>query len=381
MATTRRIIVSVDTRRACRYLTDPALLDRLCAARLEREAEAIRAEGWKWIAIMPDTSYETLRGYGRQQGKPQPMPAKQAKALAKAEAARDALAEKDELTEEEAEQADALDAEVAALAEPPVEWSERQKKRCGAVVSIRYDGDLEIMRGLIVPADMKAAKAEPGDESQSGEADNASDPSEGGQAGLSKALRDDLTAQRTAALRAVLAGNLPVALVTLAHALALPLFYLDHAASLLDVRSVSPGLHGEGIEDGRGSKDMAIRHAAWLKRLPEDQEALWDWLIALDPTALAELTAYCAAATVKPEGGPHIDRMAAAAGLDLAQWWTPTARGYFSRVAKAQIVEAVTEGVNAEAAATLDGLKKAAMAERAEALLQGTGWLPAMLRG
>jgi UPF0716 family protein affecting phage T7 exclusion len=29
------------------YLADPALLDRLCAERLEREAEAIRAEGWK----------------------------------------------------------------------------------------------------------------------------------------------------------------------------------------------------------------------------------------------------------------------------------------------------------------------------------------------
>jgi ParB family chromosome partitioning protein len=50
-------------------------------------------------------------------------------------------------------------------------------------------------------------------------------------------------------------------------------------------------------------------------------------------------------------------------------------------VAKAQIIEAVTEGVNAEAAATLDGLKRAAMAERAEALLKGTGWLPSMLRG
>jgi ParB family chromosome partitioning protein len=76
------------------YLTDPPLLDRLCAARLEREAEAVRAEGWKWVEIIPDASYETLRGYGRQRGKPQPMPARQAKALAKVEAAREALAEK-----------------------------------------------------------------------------------------------------------------------------------------------------------------------------------------------------------------------------------------------------------------------------------------------
>ena len=58
-----------------------------------------------------------------------------------------------------------------------------------------------------------------------------------------------------------------------------------------------------------------------------------------------DLIAYCAAATVKPERGPHIDRVAAAAGLDLVQWWTPTARGYFSRVSKAKIAEAVTEAV------------------------------------
>jgi ParB family chromosome partitioning protein len=178
----------------------------------------------------------------------------------------------------------------------------------------------------------------------------------------------------------VLAGSVTVALVTLAHALALPVFYLDYAENPLDVRGVSPCLTGEGIDDNSGSKDMAERHAAWTQRLPEDHGGLWDWLIALDPATLADLLAYCAAATVKPERGPHIDRMAAAAGLDLAQWWTPTAKGYFSRISKAQIAEAVTEGVNPQAAANISGLKKGEMAERAEALLAGTGWLPALLR-
>ena len=43
------------------YLTDPALLDRLAAERLEREAEAIRTEGWKWVEIMPELDYAGLR--------------------------------------------------------------------------------------------------------------------------------------------------------------------------------------------------------------------------------------------------------------------------------------------------------------------------------
>ena len=33
------------------WIADPALLERLVAEHMEREAEAIQAEGWKWVAI------------------------------------------------------------------------------------------------------------------------------------------------------------------------------------------------------------------------------------------------------------------------------------------------------------------------------------------
>jgi len=36
------------------WTTDAALLERLVAERMEREAEAIRAEGWRWVAIGPE---------------------------------------------------------------------------------------------------------------------------------------------------------------------------------------------------------------------------------------------------------------------------------------------------------------------------------------
>jgi ParB family chromosome partitioning protein len=47
------------------YLTDPALLDRLAVERLDREAETIRGEGWKWIEIVPDLDYAAVRGFTR----------------------------------------------------------------------------------------------------------------------------------------------------------------------------------------------------------------------------------------------------------------------------------------------------------------------------
>lgn len=55
-------------------------------------------------------------------------------------------------------------------------------------------------------------------------------------------------------------------------------------------------------------------------------------------------------------------------------------RTYLGRITKARILEAVREGVNAEAAERMADMKKPDMAEAAEQLLAATGWLPALLR-
>jgi ParB family chromosome partitioning protein len=36
------------------YFADPALLDRLVLAKLEQEAQAVRAEGWAWVMVTPE---------------------------------------------------------------------------------------------------------------------------------------------------------------------------------------------------------------------------------------------------------------------------------------------------------------------------------------
>ncbi len=58
----------------------------------------------------------------------------------------------------------------------------------------------------------------------------------------------------------------------------------------------------------------------------------------------------------------------------------PTVSAYLGRVTKAHILDAMREAVGDEAADRLAGLKKQAMAESAEQLLAGTGWLPPLLR-
>ena len=66
---------------------------------------------------------------------------------------------------------------------------------------------------------------------------------------------------------------------------------------------------------------------------------------------------------------------ARALALDVAKDWTPTVDSYLGRVTKAHIVEAVTEGVSEDAARRIADMKKPDMAQAAEQLLAGTGWL------
>jgi ParB family transcriptional regulator, chromosome partitioning protein len=117
---------------------------------------------------------------------------------------------------------------------------------------------------------------------------------------------------------------------------------------------------------------------------------LWDWLLAQDTATRLDLLAYCAGCSVNAvkeaqqradaERFVHADQLAAALDLDMAQWWQPTGAGYLSRVPKATVLAAVSEGVTKGAAENLAKLKKEALVTHAEERLAGTGWLPAVLR-
>ena len=64
----------------------------------------------------------------------------------------------------------------------------------------------------------------------------------------------------------------------------------------------------------------------------------------------------------------------------MRAYWKATASGYFDRVSKALVLEAVREGTSVEAARRIADFKKADMASAAERLLTGSGWLPTLLR-
>jgi ParB family chromosome partitioning protein len=187
-----------------------------------------------------------------------------------------------------------------------------------------------------------------------------------------------------------LAGNPDIALAAVTHAMALPIFYgtgYNPASCLKIEASAVEFVNHTG--DSKAGRAVSERHGEWVGTLPKASGDLWDWIVARDHLTVLSLLAFCAARTVyavqqpwnrEPRRIAHADKLAQAVELDMTGYWTPTVNSYLGRVTKACILEAVREAVSEDAAENISGMKKQPMAEAAEQLLIGTGWLPPILR-
>lgn len=308
----------------------------------------------------------------------------------------------DDLPDDVAARLDALNAEIERLSAQRHAYDPDLIARGGAFVVLSHDGAPRIERGFIRPEDERPAAEE-----EEGSTDPAADDGDGTEADasaeqdeedgheakpLSDSLVRDLMAHRTLGLRLALGENPDVALLAVTHALAARTFYRgEDDGPCLDIRPNSAflGGHADGIADTAAAQKLGDRHAAWAAEMPADVGDLWGFIVALDHDSWMALFAHCAAPTVfavrlpwdqKPKALALADGLAQALTLDMTTCWSPTARSYFERVTKAHILAAVREAVSDEAAERTAGMKKHEMAEAAEQLLAGTGWLPALLR-
>ncbi|WP_319798457.1 ParB/RepB/Spo0J family partition protein [Nitrobacter sp.] len=402
------------------FFEDPALLDRLAIEKLERiAAEVQEAEGWKWTAAYLDFPH----AHGMRRAYPHPVELSEDDAIAY-DAAQDEL----ERLKAEWEDADIdlppeVDARLAEL-EAEIERIDAKRHaydpdeiaRGGAFIVVAHDGETRIERGFIRAED-EAPEPEPetaedgetiidgvrvnGDgEIVDGEDDDLSEtepePEEdAGDAGkpLPDSLIRDLTAHRTLGLRLALGEQPDMALIAVIHTLAAQTFYRGGStAHCLEISPTSNYLaaHADGIEDTAAAKMLDDRHAGWAADMPRDVADLWGFVAGLDHASLMALLAHCASLTVnavklpweqnKRRAHETADKLATAVTLDMTAHWTPTVRAYFGRVTKAHILAAVRDALGDEAAERIADKKKVEMAEAAEQLLAGTGWLPPVLR-
>ena len=404
------------------WLQDVALVGRLVTERLEREAEAIRAEGWRWIEVAPDFPYGHSFGLRQLRGETVPLTDEE-------EATREALqAEYDRLEEEHADVEDlpeAVDhrlAEIegllAVLDDRPVTFDPAEVARAGAFVSIGAEGRLQVARGYVRPEDELPVEPEPEAEAGVGAgadadgAEPAASPRVGIEGGavpvgpeaaaepeeedgikpLPDRLLTELTAHRTLALRVALGEHRDVAFLAALHGLCLKLFYGYglHSCLELDVKSVAFTAQAPGLNDTLLARTLTARHQDWLAKLPKQAEDLWGTLADLGALSREALFAHCVGLSVngvheaynrRPKALAHADVLAQAVDLDMVvAGWTPTVDGYLGRVTKARILQAVREARGEPAADRIAPLKKGEMAEQAEALLARSDWLPEPLR-
>lgn len=384
------------------YIVNADLLYRLAKDKLDAEAVKLQREGWKWIETRTSFDYSERHAFAEApMGMRDPTEKEKAKldTLAKeqadAEAALEALyeGEGDDVDQEVADdlerQADKASRETDKLHAKMRRYDPDVLVIAGVVVTIDHGGKSVVYRGLVKPEDRKEAKKVTAKAKASGQDGDDADPAAEGPA-LSESLHRKLTAHRTKALQVLLADNTHVALAAVVHAL-LQQVVIEHAYrvdSALAIRANGcDGALGQFADDMPGSQadtELQSRIDNWRERIPGDADKLLAWLIGQDDGTLMELLALGAGLTlnaVTPAAQSHpADALAAAVGLDMADWWTATGTSYLAQVPKARIADALTEAVSTEAGASLAKLKKGEAVTKAEGLLEGTRWLPAPLR-
>lgn len=410
------------------WLQDVGLLDRLVAEKLKMIADEISTHGWKWVDAAVSIPYGVTQGLRRLAGMATDVTVEE-------QATRDALQgefdsltaeyeDADELPDGVDERLGELEAAIFQLDNRPVSYDPADIAVAGVFVSIDCTGSLVVDRGYVRPEDEAPIEPYGGEVSEddvdpetgeirapviqravitiSGQPVASEEEEDDGIKPLPERLIIELTAHRTLALRDAVASHPHVAMTALLHKLVSDTFLHRPTTGALEanVRQIHFAAQADDLKDSSSAQSVTDRHERWGDHVPADDEALWDWLLALDEGSRMDLLAHCVSYGItalyerpNPYSGSGVsehglnvrmrqaERLAQATGLDMvAAGWRPTVGNYLGRVTKARIVEAVREGAGERSAQLIDHMKKGDMAKEAERLLADSGWLPEPLR-
>lgn len=360
------------------YVTDIALLDRLVSEKLQAVSAAVAQEGWKWTDSSPEFDHKALSRFSRRYPDRDLTNDQQAELSALSEE-YDALVDSDD---DVSERLEAIESRMEALDAAAETWSADTLAIAGALVTLAYNGEVRIERGLVRKEDVPNVRGE----KTSADTDTASAD------GLSDRLVQDLTAEKAAAIGAGLIGNSHVALAAVVHALAMSAIYPGTGNhTCLTIGVTAPGLRAtlSNPDASKGLVALSAEKDRLGDHLPGNPDHLWSWCLERSKDELLSVLAFLAGYSVdcvmrKGQSGRsarmvHADSLASALSLDMTNWYTPTAEAFFSRINRKAILTAIDEA-KGEHAPALEKLKKAELAVRAEQIIAGTGWLPQPLR-
>jgi ParB family chromosome partitioning protein len=387
---------------------DVALLESLAAAKMEEQAKALAAEqGLAWVkpTLDPYASHDLVEGLVRLPAEPAP--------LTEAELAR--LDELDASYDEHAailEDEDSAEEAVAA-AEAAIEAIEREcqeirartpviavelKAEAGMVLVLSRDGTPVLQPVFYGERQAEPAEADDGIEVVAGE-----EGSDKRRTTLSKRLVDELAMQRRDVLALHVASDPGLALDVMVFTLADADTHDWRARAATTLRAPLPAgpIIGFEAKDAPASSTLAELRSSldesW--RAGTDATCRFDLFRALSDDSRAAWLGYVVARSLEASLNmagerqlPFQDHLGSLIGIDMAQWWRPTAANYFDRVSKQVILDALTDVGGLQLSSRFASVKKGDLAMSAERVFAGTyitevevrekalAWVPEVMR-
>ncbi len=397
------------------WFEDPVLLEKLATQKLQVAADELTTR-WKWATAMIEVSWDDTARYGRVE--PQPgTPTDEEKAeIEKLETRYDELRglDDDDWTDELVEEAGRIDArldEIEGIVEARAVFRREDLAMAGCIVTVGQDGSLQVVQGLVKPEDMPkpadpgSAAPQPGNGHDpdpaahgvhtAGNGDHTSGPSVSTpmasprdreaearkEAGVGIGHADDQRAIRTALVKAYLAGDFEAAFDLALFQMGRSVFapgYHDHALDIAVKETPDrPNIrmNDEDFADWSPGEAMLADRSHlpfdWLE-IADDGES-FAALRALPEPDKQALFAACVARTVKgqlafePQARPELEATVARLDIDFAKLVRPTAATYWSRIAKARVLDIARTVFGLNWASARSKYKKPALAEAMEA--------------
>ena len=381
------------------YIMDAAVLDALVVQKMADTAEAERAAGWQHVVTVTDPQFsihsDTMRVHAVRR-EPTDEEAEQLAALSKQ---MDRIetdlndCEHDETAAALEKDYEAVSAAIEKIENTLHDYSDQQKHAAGVILYLDANGVPQIAHGHVLTDDEDRCEA------LRALRRTTAEPAAGSAAAAPKAAHSErltlqLSSHRSAVAQALVANDprlaVIAALLSLVPRTFRTLAHQHTAVGTLNGSATTDQLrtHCPDADHAPAFNTLLAIEAQWRDRLvsvaeSDDEQALLHWLAAQSQDDLLSLLSFCVASTIdltsRAEAKVPAKAFGALIGLDMRQWWKPTASSYFQHVSKTVIAEAVNEATGAPLAKA-DALKKAEAAALAETAVAGSGWLPVMLR-
>ncbi|MBB3862952.1 ParB family chromosome partitioning protein [Novosphingobium hassiacum] len=387
---------------------DVALLENLASAKMDEQAKALAAEqGLAWVkpTLDPYASHDLVDGLVRLPAEPAPLTEAELARLDELDASYDehaAILEDEDSAEEAVAAAEAaieaIERECQDIRSRPPVLSPELKGDAGMILTLSRDGTPVLQPVFYGERQSEGPGDDDGIEVVAGSGGNGPR-----RAALSKRLVDELAMQRRDVLALHVASDPGLALDLLVFTLADGDTIDWRARSATTIRGGVPAgpivgfeakdapasaaladLKGGLDESWRAGEDVATRFDRF-RSLGDDARAAW----------LGFVVGRTFEASLNMAGDRHIalqDRLGCQIGIDMAQWWRPTAANYFDRVSKQIILDALADVGGPELSARFASVKKTDLAMSAERVFAGTyiteaevrdraiAWVPEVMR-